>query len=147
MKRGRSLQDNARCKNVKGSAESLSLLGGEYPLPNHLFLVAINRYQTTLDAGVSGNSLLPYKFVGNSHEFIRQTGIPAHPCNDDDDGDRTVHAGLLIMVRREQRFNFMAFTHFSCSSCLILLQPIQSYTRAAFVALELIFMKVHLALA
>ena len=22
---------------------------------------------------------LPYKFVGNSHEFIRQTGIPAHP--------------------------------------------------------------------
>ena len=30
--------------------------------------------------GVSGNSLLPYKFVGNSHEFIRQTGIPAHPC-------------------------------------------------------------------
>ena len=96
---------------------------------------------------MSGNSLLPYKFVGNSHEFIRQTGIPAHPCNDDDDGDRTVHAGLLIMVRREQRFNFMAFTHFSCSSCLILLQPIQSYTRAAFVALELIFMKVHVALA
>ena len=49
-------------------------------------------------AGVSGNSLLPYKFVGNSHEFIRQTGIPAHPCtpgqagrrlwsNDDDDDD------------------------------------------------------------
>ena len=30
-------------------------------------------------SGVSGNSLLPYKFVGNSHEFIRQTGIPAHP--------------------------------------------------------------------
>ena len=30
--------------------------------------------------GVSGNSLLPYKFSGNSHEFIRQTGIPAHPC-------------------------------------------------------------------
>ena len=29
--------------------------------------------------GVSGNSLLPYQFVGNSHEFIRQTGIPAHP--------------------------------------------------------------------
>ena len=24
--------------------------------------------------------LLPYKFVGNSHELIRQTGIPAHPC-------------------------------------------------------------------
>ena len=51
MKRGRSLQDNARCKNVKCGAESLSLLGGEseYPLPNHLFLVAINRNQTTLD--------------------------------------------------------------------------------------------------
>ena len=30
-------------------------------------------------AGVSGISLLPYKFVGNSHEYIRQTGIPAHP--------------------------------------------------------------------
>ena len=33
------------------------------------------------ETGVSGNSLLPYKFVGNSHEFIRQTGIPAHPCS------------------------------------------------------------------
>ena len=30
MKRGRSLQDNARYLNVKGSTESLSLLGGEY---------------------------------------------------------------------------------------------------------------------
>ena len=30
--------------------------------------------------GVSGNSRLPYKFVGISHEFIRQKGIPAHPC-------------------------------------------------------------------
>lgn len=49
MKRGRSLQDNARCKNVKRGAESLSLLDGEYPLPNHLFLIAINRNQTTLD--------------------------------------------------------------------------------------------------
>ena len=76
-----------------------------------------------------------------------QDHVQSSTDNDDDDGDRTVHAGLLIMVRREQRFNFMAFTHFSCSSCLILLQPIQSYTRAAFVALELIFMKVHLALA
>ena len=28
-------------------------------------------------AGVSGNSRLPYKFVGISHEFIKQTGIPA----------------------------------------------------------------------
>ena len=31
--------------------------------------------------GVSENSHLPYKFVGISHEFIRQKGIPAHPCN------------------------------------------------------------------
>ena len=39
-----------------------------------------NLRQSALDAaGVSGNSPLPYKFVGNSHEFIRQTGIPAHP--------------------------------------------------------------------
>ena len=29
--------------------------------------------------GVSENSRLPYKFVGISHEFIRQKGIPAHP--------------------------------------------------------------------
>ena len=28
---------------------------------------------------MSGNSRLPYKFVGISHEFIRQKGIPAHP--------------------------------------------------------------------
>ena len=32
--------------------------------------------------GVSGNSLLPYKFVGNSHEFLRQTGIPTHHCKE-----------------------------------------------------------------
>ena len=32
-----------------------------------------------MEAGVSGNSRLPYKFVGISHEFIRQKGIPAHP--------------------------------------------------------------------
>ena len=31
--------------------------------------------------GVSGNSRLPYEFLGNSQEFIRQTGIPAHPCS------------------------------------------------------------------
>ena len=30
--------------------------------------------------GVSGNSRLPYKFVGISHKFIRQKGISAHPC-------------------------------------------------------------------
>ena len=29
--------------------------------------------------GVSRNSLLPYKCVRNSDEFIRQRGIPAHP--------------------------------------------------------------------
>ena len=34
----------------------------------------------TFGAGVSGNSRLPYKFLRNSQEFIRQTGIPAHPC-------------------------------------------------------------------
>ena len=28
---------------------------------------------------MSGNSLLPYKFLRNSQKFIRQTGIPAHP--------------------------------------------------------------------
>ena len=28
---------------------------------------------------VSGNSRLPYKSVGISHEFLRQKGIPAHP--------------------------------------------------------------------
>ena len=33
-----------------------------------------------LGSGVSGNSCLPHKFVGISHEFIRQKGIPAHPC-------------------------------------------------------------------
>ena len=31
--------------------------------------------------GVSGNSRLPYKFVGISHEFIRHKGIPAHPLS------------------------------------------------------------------
>ena len=33
------------------------------------------------EAGVSGNSLLPYKFLRNSQEFIRKKGIPAHPWN------------------------------------------------------------------
>ena len=30
-------------------------------------------------SGVSGNSLLPYKFLRISQEFVRQKGIPAHP--------------------------------------------------------------------
>ena len=33
----------------------------------------------TSHPGLSGNSRLPYKFMGISHEFIRQKGIPAHP--------------------------------------------------------------------
>ena len=36
-------------------------------------------YILRLGSGVSGNSRLPYKFVGISHEFIRQKGIPDHP--------------------------------------------------------------------
>ena len=34
----------------------------------------------SIRTGVSGNSRLPYKFVGISHELIRQKGIPAHTC-------------------------------------------------------------------
>ena len=37
--------------------------------------------RTVTLAGVSGNFRLPYKFLGISQEFIRQTGIPAHPCS------------------------------------------------------------------
>ena len=38
----------------------------------------VNVLQSFL-SGVSGNSLLPYKFLRNSQEFIRQKGISAHP--------------------------------------------------------------------
>ena len=50
-------------------------------------------------AGVSGNSLLPYKFVGNSHEFIRQTGISAHPCHNV--GKLLVDQLLVLLVTNQ----------------------------------------------
>ena len=41
------------------------------------------------EPGVSGNSRLPYKFVGISHEIVRQKGIPAHPCQEHGDNQVT----------------------------------------------------------
>ena len=42
-------------------------------------MAAPNSPMMSFVAGVSGNSLLPYKFLRISQEFVRQKGIPAHP--------------------------------------------------------------------
>ena len=50
---------------------------------NYGFPAALQGVDLGLIAGVSGNSRLPYKFLGISREFIKQTGIPAHPWSQD----------------------------------------------------------------
>ena len=61
-----------------------SKLVSTFALVDDFYFKKSQLYENTVSScshsGVSGNSRLPYKFVVISQEFIRQKGIPAHPC-------------------------------------------------------------------